>query len=292
MFEELTKKYHYTKIEKGWSNDEKYLITTNNNEHLLLRISDAALYQKKKYQFEMLQVLKTKNISCSQPIEFGHLKDGRVYTILSYLEGEDAQIIIPTLSQSQQYNLGREAGSTLQVIHSIPSFKSATDWEERMDRKLEKKMNDLVLFNIDLPYKDLIIHYVNSNRALYKNRKQVFQHGDYHVGNMIIHDGKIGIIDFDKIDSGDPYEEFKCFVWNVYTSTYFMTGMIDGYFDDNVPDDFFPLLKFYVAESLLGHIVWAKKFGEEEIKVAYKALEDIMMWYDYFKLEIPTWYNK
>ena len=45
------------------------------------------------------------------------------------------------------------------------------------------------------------------------NRPQSFQHGDYHIGNMMIENNKIVIIDFDRYDFGDPWEEFNRIVW-------------------------------------------------------------------------------
>lgn len=54
------------------------------------------------------------------------------------------------------------------------------------------------------------IDYINENRHLLKDRPQVYQHGDYHIGNMMIdRNGKLHIIDFNRNDYGDPWEEFQ-----------------------------------------------------------------------------------
>lgn len=36
---------------------------------------------------------------------------------------------------------------------------------------------------------------IEQNRHLLKNRPQCFQHGDYHIGNMMIENGKLVVID-------------------------------------------------------------------------------------------------
>ena len=72
---------------------------------------------------------------------------------------------------------------------------------------------------------------------------------------------------------------------------YFETGLINGYFDNIIPDDFFQILKFYIAESLISHLPWAVTYNEEETKTAQKVADYQMIWYDNFKSIVPTWYK-
>ena len=125
-----------------------------------------------------------------------------------------------------------------------------------------------------------------------KDRPLSFCHGDYHLGNMIINNGKIGIIDFDKNNVADFLDDFKPYCWNVFKSEYFETGLIDGYFDGKVPDNFFTLLKFYTVETSISQVPWAVQFGEAEIQTAYRVLNHFKLWWGDFKLDIPTWYKK
>ena len=48
-------------LNKGWSRDKKYIITTDKDKYLL-RISDISLYEKKKKQFELLKRSRTIDI--------------------------------------------------------------------------------------------------------------------------------------------------------------------------------------------------------------------------------------
>ena len=55
-----------------------------------------------------------------------------------------------------------------------------------------------------------IIEYLQGNRHLLSNRPQCFQHRDYHIRNMIITPSKeLGIIDFNRFDYGDHFQEFN-----------------------------------------------------------------------------------
>ena len=80
-----------------------------------------------------------------------------------------------------------------------------------------------------------LINYINQNRHLLKDRPQSYHHGDYHIGNMMIEKDNLKIIDFDRYDYGDPFEEFNRIVWSAQKSPLFASGMVDGYFNDNPP---------------------------------------------------------
>ena len=85
--------------------------------------------------------------------------------------------------------------------------------------------------------------YIAANRHLLKNRPHCWQHGDYHIGNMMLdRNGKLQIIDFDRSDFGDPWEEFNRIVWCAQKSPLFASGMVNGYFDGSVPMEFWRLL--------------------------------------------------
>ena len=108
---------------------------------------------------------------------------------------------------------------------------------------------------------------------------------------MLISNNDLFIIDFDKNSIADPYDEFKPYCWNARRSEYFETGLVDGYFNNLVPEDFFLILKYYTIESMISHLPWAVSFGIEEIKIAEEINLLHMKWWNNFKLDIPTWYK-
>lgn len=137
----------------------------------------------------------------------------------------------------------------------------------------------------------IVIQKVSVIRYALGNRPQCFQHGDYHVGNMVITiKGELGIIDFNRIDYGDPWEEFNRITFCVNTSPIFASGYINGYFDDEVPDLFFRLIALYIASNQLSAIPWVISFGKKEVATMLKQAENIMAWYNGLKTYIPNWY--
>ena len=276
---------------KGWSGDKKYILEGRDGERYILRLSDPGLYEKKKDQFELLKKIGTLGLFCSRPVGFGTAADGTVYMLLSYLEGEDGGTAVSALTDDSAYTIGIEAGRVLRKLHSveIPTQK-LTGWERYLN-KMPRKIAALQACGYELPMQEKILKYYTDNHELMKDRPLVLCHGDYHLGNMIVKDGKIGIIDFDKNGAADPYDDLKPFCWNVMVSEWFETGLINGYFYNDIPSDFWQILKFYTAESLISHLPWALKFGETEVKTAYIVAENQMIWYGNFDRDIPTWYK-
>lgn len=102
---------------------------------------------------------------------------------------------------------------------------------------------------------------------------------------------ELGLIDFNRLSYGDPWEEFmKCY-FTIQKSVPFMNGQIHSYFDDDVPDLFLKLLAFYTGYSIIASIPWAKPFGLEEIEklriLSNSVIEEFNNYQDY----IPKWYE-
>jgi aminoglycoside phosphotransferase (APT) family kinase protein len=108
---------------------------------------------------------------------------------------------------------------------------------------------------------------------------------------MIDKDGVLTIIDFDRDDFGDPWEEFNRIVWCAQASPAFAAGMVDGYFSGEVPMDFWELLSLYISCNAIGSLPWAIPFGEDEIDTMRKQAKEILDWYDNMNTTVPSWYR-
>ncbi len=280
-----------TLIDKGWSGDKKYMAVTSGGEKFLYRVSGKETYDVKKAEFEMMKKLADLNLPISNSLEFGENEDG-VYSVQTWIEGEDAEERIPTLTREEQYRLGTDSGKILQKIHSIPAPSTQEDWETRFNRKMDRKIEGYLACPIKAEGGENFIRYINANRHLIKNRPQTFQHGDYHIGNMMINgEGTLFVIDFNRFDFGDPWEEFNRIVWCAQKAPAFAKGMLDGYFDGNVPHEFFETLALYISSNALSSVYWAVPFGEEEINVMLNQVKDILSWYDNMNTTVPSWYT-
>lgn len=278
-------------INKGWSCDKKYCVTTTDGVKYLLRVTPKEKSENRAEMFRMQQQVAALGVSMCKPVEFGKCDEG-VYTVQTWVDGKDAEEIIPYLADSEQYAFGLEAGRILKVIHSIPAPENQPDWEPRFNAKMDRKIKMYNECPIKFDGAEDIMAYIESNRFLLSNRPQSYQHGDYHIGNMMIEKNKIVIIDFDRYDFGDPWEEFNRIVWCAQASPMFASGIINGYFDNEVPLEFWKLLALYISSNMLSSIPWAIPFGESEVNTMINQAKDVLSWYNNMQNPIPTWYIK
>ncbi len=278
-------------IEKGWSGDKKYRVTVDGTDYLL-RIAPKEKRERCRHQFENMQRAKALGIPMDDPVEFGESEDG-VYTILRFIHGTDAEAYIPTLPVEKQYTYGLDAGRILAKLHTLPAPADAEDWERRFNRKIDCKIAMYEACPLKYDEGDAFLQHIASSRHLLKGRSQTWQHGDYHIGNMMMDEnGVLTIIDFDRDDWGDPWEEFNRIVWCAQVAPAFASGMVDGYFGGNVPMEFWSLLALYISSNTLSSLPWAIPFGDGEVAVMRTQAEEILAWYDHFRTCIPNWYHK
>ncbi|GFH95511.1 hypothetical protein IMSAGC003_02055 [Lachnospiraceae bacterium] len=291
-------------IPRGWSGDKKYKITAADGTKYLLRITpketsgsldDDSLgrreYTKQQHMFQIQQSVAVLGVPMCRPVACGRCGQG-FYDIQTWVEGRDAEEVIPLLSDAEQYACGLEAGRILKVIHSVPAPEEQPDWETRFNAKMDRKIQMYHQCSLKFDGADDLIAYIEANRSLLKGRPQCFQHGDYHIGNMMIEKDKLVIIDFDRYDFGDPWEEFNRIVWCAQCSPLFASGMVNGYFDGDVPMEFWKLLALYISSNMLSSVAWAVSFGEEEIQTMRKQAQDVLNWYDHMKNPVPSWYSR
>lgn len=289
---QLTDFTEVVKIEKGWSHEQKYKVTNDQGESFLLRITPIEQYEYKKAEFENMKMVSELGIPMCQPIEFGTCEDG-VYSLQSWIEGKDTEEILPSLTDKEVYDYGYEAGVILKKMHSIKAPEGVGEWESFFNQKMNRKIENYQKCPLKYEDGDLFITFIEEHRHLLKNRPLTYQHGDYHIGNLMIDNkGKLVVIDFNRNEYGDPWEEFNRIVWCAQAAPLFATGMVDGYFDRNVPREFWDLLALYISSNTLSSLPWAIPFGEGEIEVMRNQARNILSWYDGMKNTVPTWYSK
>ena len=282
-----------TPIDKGWSGDQKYCAITLDGCKYLLRVSSIDRLERKRREYEKMSEVALLGIPMCLPVEFGICEDG-AYSIQSWIDGDDAEGSIMSMDSTAQYRYGLDAGRILAKIHTIPAPEDAPSWENRFNAKIDRKI--AMYENCELKYEhggEAFLGYLAQHRHLLNGRPQSYQHGDYHIGNMMIdRDGVLTIIDFDRDDFGDPWEEFNRIVWCAQAAPAFASGMVDGYFDGEVPMEFWKLLALYICSNTLSSLPWAIPFGEGEINVMRKQAAEVLAWYDGMKNVIPCWYGK
>ena len=278
-------------VTKGWSADQKFRITTRIGETLLLRLSALSKLEAKRKEYEIIQKYAALGFPMSQPIEFG-VRDDQVYMLLSWVDGEDLEAVLPRFSEKEQYRLGWEAGTILKKIHSIPVAPADRPQQTKRERKLWQ-LSQYEQSALRIDGDATAVQFVKDNIGLIWMQPPVYQHGDFHPGNLIYQpDGKIGVIDFNRWEVGDPWEEFyKLQSFGREVSVPYCVGEIDAYFDGEPPEDFWCALAVYVAWSSLYSIKWAEQFGPAEVEGMMRRCQAAFADFDEFRRVIPKWYK-
>lgn len=282
-------------ITKGMSGERKYYIETKDNQKYLLRIADVADYEMKKREFNFLAQLNKESLPVPTAIDCGICEEGKsVYTLLGWVEGEDAETVVSHLSTQEQYKVGYEAGKILRRIHEIsPANSTEEDWYDRYLKVVAPRIEAYRGEGIPFDGAEEILQFLENNKELLRNRPQCNHHGDYHMGNLVVNQNlEISVIDWHTVDfdgKGDPWYEFnRIQVKNVA----FTVGQINGYFEDHVPEEFWRLLALYLSISAITSIVWAKYFAPEELDEIISLNRNIVKWFNGMESCIPTWYQE
>lgn len=279
-----------TLLEKGWSGDKKYRAVTSDGTKYLLRITAPEKAERFRLGFLRMQEVAKLGIPMCLPIEFGECPEG-TYAIHSWVDGEDAEARIPTLTPDQQYAYGLDAGRILRRMHTLPAPADAPGWVERYGAKIDRKIAMYRQCPLQYENGEPFLTYLSKNRQLLTERPQSYQHGDYHIGNMMIdRNGQLHVIDFNRNDYGDPWEEFNRIVWCAQKAPLFASGMVNGYFDDQVPMEFWRLLALYISSNTLSSVYWAIPFGQDEVNTMLNQAKEVLSWYDNMRNPVPTWY--
>ncbi len=280
------------KVNYGWSDDKKFYIEDIKGSKFLLRINNIEKLENKKKEFYIVKKFNKLYFKMSQAIDVGVCNRGKnTYMLLSWDEGESMENVIESLNEQEQYELGIKAGKILKEIHNLVVEPADLPKVKKTGKKLiqlQQYENSKYRVSND----EKAIAYVKENIDLMCQFEPVYEHGDYHIGNMVYTSQKdIGVIDFNRWECGDRFEEFyKLQSFNIDLSIAFSIGQLHGYFDGEPNLDFWKIQAVYVAHSALFSIEWAAKFGEEDVanmtRICHNAFRD----YDNFNLLIPKWY--
>lgn len=281
-------------IHKGFSNDVKYVVHFEHGKKYLLRTATIDQYPRKKEEFEILCKLGSHDVQTPNPIDIGAIPDlGLCYYILSYIEGEDARDFLPSYSSSVQYEIGFNAGKDLKKINSIQAPASIGPWYERKMIKFKNYFEAYRTCGITFSGDNKVIEFIEKNERALMNRPNHFLHDDFHVGNLIVNDGKYaGVIDFNRFDWGDPYFEFhKVGLFSKEVSIPFSIGQIRGYFINEIPNHFWQLYSVYLGMEFFSAVVWTNKVAPEKLAEMLERLEHILEDHKGFELTKPIWFK-
>ena len=288
VFEQLVSR---ERVDRGWSADRKFRAVDGEGKVYFLRISPEVQYESRKLQFRHMELVRGLGVRVCEPVEFGRCAEG-CYTLLGWVDGRDAEEVLPELSGEQRYVYGLEAGRMLKTIHTLPLPFKAEPWAVRCGRKNDNRVALYEKCPLKYEQGERFLDLLRRERHLVENRPMVWHHGDYHCGNLMFDsEMRLTVIDFDREVVGDPWYEFNRIIWDVRVGAEYARGMVDGYFDGAVPEEFWRIQRLYLCQNMVSSLPWAVGFGDEEIRTAVENAKLVLDWYDDLTEVVPNWYR-
>lgn len=279
-------------LTKGWSSDRKHKVQLEDGRLGLLRIAERPAYEAKRLEFQLVENLFGLGLPVAEPLSFW-ADDLSVYTLYEWVEGQDMNEVASSLSEQTLYELGCQSGQFLRTLHALPIDQSQRDWNSFYQTKIDNKLAAYQAASHSYPNGQAMIDFVQANRHLLEGRPIAYHHGDFHTGNFLLgRDGKLKILDFDRYDIGDPWEEFNRLIFTADLSPAFARGQVDAYFDGAIPEEFWRLLVLYLTVNSLGALSWAERVDSFQIPLMQEQAATISEWYADFTRWVPTWYGQ
>ena len=286
--------------------EQRYCVENADGQRMFLRISDKEAYNGKKFEHEMMERVRNLGVLTPKPIDFGYFDDENgeksIYSLTSWIDGEDMEITLPLLTGTEQYAIGIKSGINLRLMHSIPApdDKTPENWETQMNDEINWKvqeykkaqLNDKIDLEVreqlklsEYPvYEEYLLNYIEKNRYLLKNRPQGLLHYDYNLRNiLLLNKAEPYVIDFGDYEFGDPWREFTYMFANHFP--HFLTGMINGYFNNSIPEAFFPTLLLYSSIHALQIFIF-----DGVNKDSIGAVPEHVKYHNNMSNPLPAWY--
>lgn len=302
--------YDLSLLNKGYSGDikysffikdKKYLIRFNKLDQIDRAIPNLTKEKKLPIIVDYMNRAYENSIKCPRVYDYGILHSYKAtYIITSFIEGNIAEEELHHLDKDEQYLVGLELGRDLKKLHQLQFSIPKIDWlKENLDpydKKMIKYINvkDQIKIKIDQSIETTLTNYIYDHKYLLKDREIKLIHNDIHLDNIVLNNGKYaGLIDFNELRYGDPYFEHKYLrLTEVYKFPSFCKGIVDGYFDKNIPELFWKLTYLYNALSIMTYLPLPDYFTEEEIKEEIGYNVKNYEAYGKYQYIIPKWYLK
>lgn len=272
----------------GRSHQAVWSVKTATDHFIVKIVMDPA---SRQYEREVsLLIPKQQGIAHALPLATGRTAT-TAYGIYPYLPGQTVQSVLVE-SPELAPRLGQETGRALRCIHDITALDGTISWREHCQAKHDR-YRAAIDGLLEPTWIERLDRFINKRILLLQTRPNRLQHDDVHLDNLLVEDGHLSaFLDYGNHDYGDPWHDFvKCGLFQVETSPVFARNMIDGYFENEVPSDFWQVYSLYAAMVVFSSLVWTKRFDASQVPVMQRRVQRIIQDHDGFRRDMPLWYE-
>ncbi|MDO4587859.1 MAG: phosphotransferase [Planctomycetia bacterium] len=258
----------------------------------MLRISDRSEYEEKKREFDIIKRMSATGIRMSLPVDFGICNDGKsVYQLLTWVEGEEAKELLPSLSEKEQYDFGWEAGQMMLKMQTAESYPPSSDWAKIYGERVSKYLEAYQACGEKILGEERLYAVLEQRSSCLENRPMCLLHADFQSDNMVISpENELYAIDFQGSGLVDPWYALTGVMVTAEVSPSFATGQLHSYFGGSVPNDFWERNAYYVVAESMNAFAVAVTLGQQEVDESHAMIKTMFDWFDHFNRFIPSWY--
>ena len=268
---------------------EKNYIMSDGQTKYFLNEASMDYYNARNLQKYYHRDLKDLDINIAKFLHINSQNDkfgkNKVYSVFTFIEGESLDKYLPNVDEEESYSLGLKLGKILKDLQKAEidySTHHVGPWKQSYIYTYKGIVNKYV----SNPLTDKVFEFYKNNfdviSHMDKSALSKFLNGKLTLNSIVVKDKELGLRNMSAITIGDPNYEFLFISQIALTSPAFASALLNGYFDNQIPDNFFPILKFYTSELLLS------KYYELSNDEIIKIIDS----YDDYSLVIPKWYKK
>ncbi len=125
-----------------------------------------------------------------------------------------------------------------------------------------------------------------------KNVTTSVVHGDIHAGNIMIRpEGQMVFIDLDVCDNGLSWYDLASNSCLLNNDDYY-TGLVNGYFENNIPEEFWKVYTFCGCLYCLDYIQYSIRTDNLGLSHGLSATNNFINTTNELNGEVPNWYKK
>ena len=280
----------------GLSRDNKYYVKSSKGQEMILVLGNASAQYRMKESINWIKYLEACDLPTNRLLDFGTYDSGQgYYMILSWIPGTNAQELLKSGSPQICSLLGKKSGELLRKIHDVPAgFKVPyrATLSEEIGACIAEYSEDDVLFK-KYPATEIFIRFLDNNKDFFSESiEPKLLHGDFHSKNIIFSEGRASVIDWVYGTAGNPIEDFVRNIISAESSKHYAAALIDSYYNNNIPEEFWRALAIYTAIHELR--ITKYSFTEPHLSASFVKHQHALVLQEYSEMKtvVPLYYAK
>ena len=248
-------------------------------------------YNRFSKEFFEMKGLECLNESiCLLPFVSKNLPDiNKQLNLYVWLDGENLRSFLHNKTEISCYEYGIKSSKLLKKLHEVNVSNVVARFN--VDNYITDILAILRSNECILKYKNLWLDLIVENADILKiKKKDSIIHFDFKPKNIMVSNDKLLLIDFDSFSIGNPWFDFYDKGLAIYKERQaFNKGVIDGYFNNNIPNDFWMFLKIISICTMIQMSAWSiNKMKQDYI---FSIEKHLLKSYSDDSNNIPKWYE-